>query len=82
MSYYRCYEFNNMDLFSCHDLDNPASLSPSFRKPQDPTNIHANTTEHDEDEFFYQQSQENLAGGYEISFENNFMKEHQTVFEK
>ena len=78
--YNRFYELGNMELFSCHDLDNPTSLSPDFRKSQDPTSL--GTDGHDENEFFYQKSTNNLATGYEISFEKGFMKEHQTVYEK
>lgn len=63
--YNRFFEFPNMDLYSCHDLDHPGSSSPDFRKVQDPTSALAGN---DECEFFYQKSTDNLATGYEISF--------------
>ena len=78
--YHRFYELANMDLYSCHDLDNPGFSSPDFRKAEVPTS--AINGKPDECEFFYQKSTNNLATGYEISFENGFMKEHQTVYEK
>ena len=78
--YNRFYELGNMDLYSCHDLDNPSALSPDFRKAQDPTSL--GNTGTDECEFFYQKSTNNLTGGYEISFEKDFMKDHQMVYER
>lgn len=64
--YNRFYELANMDLYSCHDLDNPGNSSPEFVKPSDPTAaIHGKV---DECEFFYQKSTNNLANSYEISF--------------
>jgi hypothetical protein len=79
--YSRFYEFNNMDLYSCQDLDHPGSASPNFKKALDPTSLGNDACE-DECEFFFQKSQKNLATGYEISFENGFMKEHEAVYEK
>lgn len=33
-------------------------------------------------DYFHEKSTEDIAGGYEISFEKDFMKEHETVFRK
>lgn len=78
--YSRCYEFNNMDLISCQDLDHIGSSSPNFKKPLDPTTL--GNDEHEECDFLYQKSDKNITSGYEISFEKGFMKEHQTVYER
>ena len=80
----RAYDFSNLDLFSCQDLDNYGSLSPEKGKPLLVTSIPANyaTTLYNHEEFFYQKSTQSLVGCYEISFEKDFMKEHQRVFEK
>jgi hypothetical protein len=60
-TYGRCYEFNNMDLMSYQDLDNPGTSSPGFRKVEDPTSL---GNEHEGCEFFYQKSDKDLASGY------------------
>jgi hypothetical protein len=60
--YGRCYEFNNMDLISYPDLDNPGTSSPGFRKALDPTTL--GNEEHSEFEFFYQKSDKDIASGY------------------
>jgi hypothetical protein len=80
----RSYDFNNLDLFSCQDLDNYGSLSPEHSKPQMITAIPPSdgTTLYNQEEFFYQKSSQNLVSCYEISFEKDFMKEHQRVFER
>lgn len=70
MAFNRIYEFNNLDLFSCQDLDCPGTVSPNLGKPlapADPTALPE--IDHDIDqEFFFQKSTENLTNGYEISF--------------
>ena len=78
--YNRFYEFNNMDLYSCHDLDHPENNSTVFRKALDPTSLGNDAT--DECEFLYQKQTPAINMAYEISFEKDFMKEHQTVIEK
>lgn len=79
-NYNRCYEFNNMDLYSCHDLDHPGTSSPNFKKALDPTTL--GNDDHEECEFFYRKSEKDIASSYEISFEKGFIKEHQTVYEQ
>jgi hypothetical protein len=79
--YSKFTEFNNLDLYSCQDLDNIGSFSPEFTKTQLPTTFPDSVNEQSED-FFFQKSTQNLVGSYEISFENNFMKEHKAVFER
>ena len=78
----RIYDFNNLDLFTCQDLDCPGNVSPDLNKPSNaagPTGIP--DMDHDiEQEFFFQKSTQNLTNGYEISFEKNFMKEHEAVY--
>lgn len=77
----RFYEFSNLDLFSSLDLESPGTLSPDFTKPAQRTALPEGDTDMD-NEFFYQKSTQNLTNGYEISFEKNYMKEHQAAYEK
>ena len=78
---FRVHDFNNMDLCSFYDLDFSLNASPDFGKQLPPTAFPDAEKEMNTD-YFHEKSTEDIAGGYEISFEKDFMKEHETVFRK
>lgn len=62
----KSYDFNNLDLFSCQDLDNYGSLSPEHNKPLMITAIPLTdgTSLYNQEDFFYQKSTLNLVNSY------------------
>jgi hypothetical protein len=79
------FEFKNLDLCSFYDIDNDIPISadkPLKNQAFTAVNTFDRNSVGSQDEFFYQKSSHLLTESYEISFEKDFMKEHQAVFKR